>query len=405
MLADHLSGAGFDCELLGPEPGRASLLARLRGEAEGPTLCLLGHVDTVKADPDDWSFDPWAGDVVDGEVRGRGAQDMKGSTARTATSSGRDFLPAGRRFHDPHLRCCPDRAQVATSLPRQSSMEGPSRPSDTCGEYSDRKPTTSLPYARRPNGAEAMPGPFPAGTHGEVGDRFRIPSFDEQHYLSVCKAVAKPGSMVRTSACDPRRLNRRLTALIDELRARRDSEGWPSTSAATAERDGQRVEQRGSPRCSERVRSSDRAAALAGAECDRSVSCRANPPARSMPASRKSRSCPGNLRLVRSAGGARSTAVRRSASEELRRWLKDTAGDDCRAAGPMAPVAAMSTAAASSSSPRRRCISWSPIAAASPARASTRSKGSSPTLRSIGRAQSRRSPCPARSHICDRPGD
>ncbi len=81
MLADHLSGAGFECELLGPEPGRTSLLARLRGEAEGPTLCLLGHVDTVKADPDDWSFDPWAGDVVDGEVRGRGAQDMKGQVA------------------------------------------------------------------------------------------------------------------------------------------------------------------------------------------------------------------------------------------------------------------------------------------------------------------------------------
>jgi acetylornithine deacetylase/succinyl-diaminopimelate desuccinylase-like protein len=87
MLADHLSGAGFDCELLGPEPGRTSLLARLRGEAEGPTLCLLGHVDTVKADPGDWSFDPWAGDVVDGEVRGRGAQDMKGQVASEAAAA------------------------------------------------------------------------------------------------------------------------------------------------------------------------------------------------------------------------------------------------------------------------------------------------------------------------------
>src|SRR4051794_1756274 len=81
MLADLLSDAGFDCELLGPEPGRTSLLARLRGEADGPTLCLLGHVDTVTANPEDWSFDPWAGDVVGGEVRGRGAQDMKGQVA------------------------------------------------------------------------------------------------------------------------------------------------------------------------------------------------------------------------------------------------------------------------------------------------------------------------------------
>src|SRR5204862_1785665 len=81
LLADVLAGAGFDCELLGPEPGRSNLLARLRGAAEGPTLCLLGHVDTVTANPDDWRFDPWAGDVVAGEVRGRGAQDMKGQVA------------------------------------------------------------------------------------------------------------------------------------------------------------------------------------------------------------------------------------------------------------------------------------------------------------------------------------
>jgi acetylornithine deacetylase/succinyl-diaminopimelate desuccinylase-like protein len=81
LLADVLAGAGFDCELLAAEPGRPNLLARLRGEAEGPTVVLLGHVDTVTANPDDWSFDPWAGDVVGGEVRGRGAQDMKGQVA------------------------------------------------------------------------------------------------------------------------------------------------------------------------------------------------------------------------------------------------------------------------------------------------------------------------------------
>jgi acetylornithine deacetylase/succinyl-diaminopimelate desuccinylase-like protein len=81
LIGDLLAGAGFECELLGPEPGRRNLLARLRGEAEGPTLCLLGHVDTVTANPDDWTFDPWAGDVVAGEVRGRGAQDMKAQVA------------------------------------------------------------------------------------------------------------------------------------------------------------------------------------------------------------------------------------------------------------------------------------------------------------------------------------
>lgn len=81
LLAETLTEAGFECELLAAEPGRPNLVARLRGQDQGPTLCLLGHADTVPADPSEWSFDPWAGDVVDGEVRGRGAQDMKDQVA------------------------------------------------------------------------------------------------------------------------------------------------------------------------------------------------------------------------------------------------------------------------------------------------------------------------------------
>jgi acetylornithine deacetylase/succinyl-diaminopimelate desuccinylase-like protein len=81
LLATTLAEAGFECELLAAEPGRPNLVARLRGTDQGPTLCLLGHADTVPADPSEWSFDPWAGDVVDGEVRGRGAQDMKDQVA------------------------------------------------------------------------------------------------------------------------------------------------------------------------------------------------------------------------------------------------------------------------------------------------------------------------------------
>ena len=81
LLAARLSDAGYECELLAAEPGRPNLVATLAGEAEGETLCLLGHVDTVPAERSEWTFDPWAGDVVDGMVRGRGAQDMKGQVA------------------------------------------------------------------------------------------------------------------------------------------------------------------------------------------------------------------------------------------------------------------------------------------------------------------------------------
>jgi acetylornithine deacetylase/succinyl-diaminopimelate desuccinylase-like protein len=81
LLRAMLTAAGFECELLEAEPGRPNLVARLRGGADGPSVAFLGHLDTVRADPEEWTFDPWSGDVVDGWVRGRGALDMKGQVA------------------------------------------------------------------------------------------------------------------------------------------------------------------------------------------------------------------------------------------------------------------------------------------------------------------------------------
>ena len=83
-LADHLTGAGFECELLGAEPGRPNLVARLRApdrDNGGPTLCYLGHVDTVLADPREWTHDPWSGEIANGCLWGRGALDMKSQVA------------------------------------------------------------------------------------------------------------------------------------------------------------------------------------------------------------------------------------------------------------------------------------------------------------------------------------
>ncbi|HEX3519161.1 MAG TPA: M20/M25/M40 family metallo-hydrolase, partial [Solirubrobacteraceae bacterium] len=81
-LAGHLEQAGFECELLGAEETRPNLVARLRGhDPDGPTLCYLGHVDTVLADPADWTCDPWSGEIADGYLWGRGALDMKSQVA------------------------------------------------------------------------------------------------------------------------------------------------------------------------------------------------------------------------------------------------------------------------------------------------------------------------------------
>jgi acetylornithine deacetylase/succinyl-diaminopimelate desuccinylase-like protein len=76
-----LAGAGFECELLGARPERPNLVARLRGAAPGPTLCYLGHVDTVLADPSEWRRGPWSGELAEGYVWGRGALDMKSQVA------------------------------------------------------------------------------------------------------------------------------------------------------------------------------------------------------------------------------------------------------------------------------------------------------------------------------------
>jgi acetylornithine deacetylase/succinyl-diaminopimelate desuccinylase-like protein len=81
FLEEKLSAAGFECVQLAAVEGRPNLVARLRGRSDGPRLCLLGHCDTVLADPADWSVDPWSGELRDGCVWGRGALDMKDQVA------------------------------------------------------------------------------------------------------------------------------------------------------------------------------------------------------------------------------------------------------------------------------------------------------------------------------------
>ena len=65
-------------------------------------LLLLAHTDTVLADPAEWTRDPWWGDVVDGEVWGRGALDMKGHVAAAAVA----FASLAREGVGPRATCC-----------------------------------------------------------------------------------------------------------------------------------------------------------------------------------------------------------------------------------------------------------------------------------------------------------
>ena len=84
-LQAYLARSGVSSQLVARSPDRANLVARLEG-GDGPPLLLMAHTDTVLADPGEWTRDPWSGDLVEGEIWGRGALDMKGHVAAAAVA-------------------------------------------------------------------------------------------------------------------------------------------------------------------------------------------------------------------------------------------------------------------------------------------------------------------------------
>jgi acetylornithine deacetylase/succinyl-diaminopimelate desuccinylase-like protein len=100
VLAQYLGTSGLDVERYEPAPGRESIVARIEGtDAAAPTLLLMGHTDVVPVSSDGWSRDPFGGELVDGEVWGRGAIDMLNLTASMAVATRRlaqsGFRPRG----------------------------------------------------------------------------------------------------------------------------------------------------------------------------------------------------------------------------------------------------------------------------------------------------------------------
>ena len=85
FLADAAATGRIETHVLESAPGRASLVARLRGtDPTAPALGLLGHLDVVPVDPDGWTRNPFGGDLINGEIWGRGAVDMLYLTAAFA---------------------------------------------------------------------------------------------------------------------------------------------------------------------------------------------------------------------------------------------------------------------------------------------------------------------------------
>lgn len=100
VLTAALEGPGLDIERYEPHPGRTSVVARIEGtDPDAPSLLLMGHTDVVPVNAAGWSRDPFGGELVDGEVWGRGAVDMLNLTASMAVAMRRlaasGFRPKG----------------------------------------------------------------------------------------------------------------------------------------------------------------------------------------------------------------------------------------------------------------------------------------------------------------------
>src|SRR5205085_2750181 len=79
FLVDLLKREGIDLKRYESAPGRSIVLARLKGNGSGARALLLEHhMDVVAADARRWARDPFAAEIADGRMWGRGTMDMKG---------------------------------------------------------------------------------------------------------------------------------------------------------------------------------------------------------------------------------------------------------------------------------------------------------------------------------------
>jgi len=86
-VGDYLESLGLTATYIDSEPGRTSVITRVEGaNPDLPALVVHGHLDVVPVDPDHWSVDPFAGEIRDGMLWGRGAVDMKDMDAMILTA-------------------------------------------------------------------------------------------------------------------------------------------------------------------------------------------------------------------------------------------------------------------------------------------------------------------------------
>lgn len=84
VLQEHLEGHGISCVSVSPREGRPNLIFSTSDDQTG-NLVLHGHLDTVPIGPrENWNYDPFGAEIMNGRLYGRGAADMKGPVAALA---------------------------------------------------------------------------------------------------------------------------------------------------------------------------------------------------------------------------------------------------------------------------------------------------------------------------------
>lgn len=97
LVATLLEGSGFRVQAYPFDADRTNLVARCAGEdADAPPLIMTGHLDTVPLGMAPWSVDPFAGEIKDGLIYGRGASDMKAGVASMIAAAARRLKRVGR---------------------------------------------------------------------------------------------------------------------------------------------------------------------------------------------------------------------------------------------------------------------------------------------------------------------
>ena len=258
--------AGSTASATKPAPGRTSLVARIEGsDPDAPTLLLMGHTDVVPVNPDGWRHDPFGGELIDGEVWGRGAVDMLNLTASMAVATkrlARDGLPARRarsiylavadeealgsprgrpprrprgrrragRLRDHRVRRHPDpqphRAEAAGDRRREGQLLGPA---PRVGHAGPR--LAALQDRQRPRHG---------GRRGPAHRRVRARHRDPRHLAAVPRGHGLPGGAGRPAA-RPRRLRRRVRRAARSGMARQFHACTHTTFAPTIAHGGTKI--------------------------------------------------------------------------------------------------------------------------------------------------------------------